>query len=46
MGLQIIKPDTKIDFIGAKNKAFLISALLILLGIGSLIMNGGPQVRH
>ncbi|WP_319759468.1 protein translocase subunit SecF [Maridesulfovibrio sp.] len=43
MGLQIIKPDTKIDFIGFKTKAFIISALLILLGIGSLIVNGGPK---
>ncbi|WP_415718147.1 protein translocase subunit SecF [Maridesulfovibrio sp.] len=43
MGLQIIKPDTKIDFIGSKTKAFIISALLILLGIGSLIVNGGPK---
>ncbi|WP_421901633.1 protein translocase subunit SecF [Maridesulfovibrio sp.] len=43
MGLQIIKPDTKIDFIGFKAKAFVISAVLILLGLGSLIMNGGPK---
>lgn len=43
MGLQIIKPDTHIDFIGFKRTAFLISAVLILLGIGSLIMNGGPK---
>ncbi|WP_291327792.1 protein translocase subunit SecF [Desulfovibrio sp. UCD-KL4C] len=43
MGLQLIKPDTHIDFIGFKNKAFLFSAILILLGIGSLIMKGGPK---
>lgn len=43
MGLQIIKPDTKIDFIGFKRTAFLISAVLILLGIGSLVMKGGPK---
>ncbi|HAS89490.1 MAG TPA: protein translocase subunit SecF [Desulfovibrio sp.] len=43
MGLQIIKPDTKIDFIGFKAKAFIISAVLILLGLGSLVMNGGPK---
>ncbi len=43
MGLQIIKPDTKIDFIGFKRTAFMISAVLILLGLGSLIMKGGPK---
>ncbi|CCO24319.1 protein translocase subunit SecF [Maridesulfovibrio hydrothermalis] len=43
MGLQIIKPDTKIDFIGFKRTAFMVSALLILLGLGSLIMKGGPK---
>lgn len=43
MGLQIIKPDTKIDFIGFKRTAFMISAALILLGLGSLIMKGGPK---
>ncbi|OEU66237.1 MAG: preprotein translocase subunit SecF, partial [Desulfovibrio sp. S3730MH75] len=43
MGLQIIKPDTRINFIGFKRKAFIISAILILLGLGSLIMKGGPK---
>ncbi|WP_031483527.1 protein translocase subunit SecF [Maridesulfovibrio frigidus] len=43
MGLQIIKPDTHIDFIGFKRKAFIISAILILLGLGSLVVKGGPK---
>lgn len=43
MGLHIIKPNTEIDFIGLKNKAFIFSALLILLGIGSLLLKGGPK---
>ncbi|SDL14895.1 preprotein translocase subunit SecF [Maridesulfovibrio ferrireducens] len=43
MGLQIIKPDTRIDFIGFKRKAFMISAILILLGICSLVIKGGPK---
>ncbi|WP_320170037.1 protein translocase subunit SecF [Maridesulfovibrio sp.] len=43
MGLQIIKPDTKIDFIGFRRKAFIISAVLILLGVVSLVMKGGPK---
>jgi preprotein translocase subunit SecF len=43
MGLQIIKPDTTIDFIGFRKVAFIISALVILIGLGSLIYNGGPK---
>lgn len=43
MGLHIIKPDTRIDFIGFKNKAFIFSALLILLGVASLLFKGGPK---
>ncbi|WP_027722444.1 protein translocase subunit SecF [Maridesulfovibrio zosterae] len=43
MGLQIIKPDTKIDFVGLKRTAFIISAVLILLGLASLIVKGGPK---
>ena len=43
MPLQFIKTDTAIDFIGRKKVAFIISAVLILLGIGSLIVKGGPN---
>ncbi|GAB6176570.1 protein translocase subunit SecF [Desulfobaculum senezii] len=43
MGLQLIKPDTHIDFVGFRKIAFVISTLLILLGIGSLLMHGGPR---
>ncbi|GAB7022757.1 protein translocase subunit SecF [Salidesulfovibrio brasiliensis] len=43
MGLQIIKPNTKIDFIGFRKLAFVISAVVILVGLGSLIMKGGPK---
>jgi preprotein translocase subunit SecF len=43
MGLHIIKPDTRINFIGSKGKAFIFSAVLILLGIGSLMIKGGPK---
>lgn len=43
MGLQFIKPDTHIDFIGFRKIAFFISALVILAGIGSLILKGGPK---
>ncbi|WP_319466884.1 protein translocase subunit SecF [uncultured Pseudodesulfovibrio sp.] len=43
MGLQLIKPDTKIDFIGFRKIAFIISAIIILAGVASLAIKGGPQ---
>lgn len=43
MGLQIIKPDTKIDFIGVRKIAFILSAVIILAGLGSLVIKGGPK---
>ena len=43
MGFQIIKPDTNVDFIGFRNTAFIISAVLILLGLASLVFKGGPK---
>ncbi len=43
MGLQLIKPDTKIDFIGFRKIAFIISAVVILAGLTSLAIKGGPQ---
>ncbi|WP_045216257.1 protein translocase subunit SecF [Desulfonatronovibrio magnus] len=44
MGFQIIKPDTKIDFIGKRNYAFALSAALILIGLISLGLKGGPKL--
>ncbi|NDV19149.1 protein translocase subunit SecF [Pseudodesulfovibrio sp. JC047] len=43
MGLQIIKPDTKIDFIGLRKFAFILSAIIILAGVASLLIKGGPK---
>lgn len=43
MGLQLIKPDTNIDFIGFKKIAFIVSAIIILAGVGSLLIKGGPK---
>lgn len=43
MGLQLIKPNTNIDFVGGRKIAFIISALVILIGLGSLVMKGGPR---
>jgi preprotein translocase subunit SecF len=43
MGLQLIKPDTRIDFIGFRKIAFILSAVVLLAGLGSLLIKGGPQ---
>jgi len=43
MSFHIIKPDTKINFIGLRYYAFALSALLILMGAVSLVMKGGPR---
>lgn len=43
MGLRIVKPDTNINFIGLRKAAFALSALLIIIGIISLISKGGPR---
>ena len=43
MGLEIIKPDVNIDFIKLRKWALSFSGLLILLGLISLIIKGGPR---
>lgn len=41
--MQLIKPDVNIDFIGKRNIAFVVSVVLILVGMVSLIVKGGPN---
>ena len=41
--MQLIKPDVNIDFIGKRNIAFALSVVLILVGMISLIVKGGPN---
>jgi preprotein translocase subunit SecF len=43
MGLHFIRPDTKIDFVGFRYVAYCVSAALILLGLVSLVVKGGPR---
>lgn len=43
MGLHFIPYDLKIDFVGLRKIAYVVSILLILAGIASLIMKGGPR---
>jgi preprotein translocase subunit SecF len=40
--LEIIKPGTKIDFMRRKGIGFLFSGIVMLVGIVSLIVHGGP----
>lgn len=41
--MQIVKPDINLDFIGKRKLAFILSAVLILVGLGSLLVKGGPN---
>jgi preprotein translocase subunit SecF len=41
--MQLIKPDVNIDFVGKRKLALIVSTVLILIGIGSLIVKGGPD---
>jgi preprotein translocase subunit SecF len=41
--MQIIRPDTNIDFVGKRMLAVILSAALILIGLVSLTVKGGPN---
>ncbi len=41
--MQLIKPDINIDFIGKRKAAVALSALLILVGLVSMLFRGGPE---
>ena len=41
--MQIIKHDINIDFVGKRKLAMIISGVVILLGLVSLVINGGPN---
>ncbi len=43
MGLTIIKPNSTIDFVGLRKITLILSLLLVIAGIGSLLMKGGPR---
>ncbi|MGE4299486.1 MAG: protein translocase subunit SecF [Desulfovibrionaceae bacterium] len=43
MGLTLVKPDININFVGIRKAAFIASAVLILVGLVSLTMKGGPR---
>jgi len=41
--MQIVKPDINIDFVGKRKLAMIISGILILIGLASLVVKGGPN---
>jgi preprotein translocase subunit SecF len=41
--MQLIKPDINLDFVGKRKAAVIFSAALILIGLISLVMKGGPE---
>jgi preprotein translocase subunit SecF len=41
--MQLIKPDINIDFMGKQKIAFILSAILLIISIGSLIVHRGPN---
>lgn len=41
--MQFIKPGINIDFIGKRKIAFVLSLVMILISIGSLLLNRGPR---
>lgn len=41
--MQLIKPDVNIDFVGKRKLALIVSVVMILVGLGSLVINGGPN---
>ncbi|MCD6582417.1 MAG: protein translocase subunit SecF [Desulfuromusa sp.] len=41
--MQLIKPDINIDFVGKRKIALIVSVTLILIGLASLVVNGGPN---
>jgi len=43
MGLEFIKPNTNFHFLGYRKYAYILSALVILAGVVSLIIQGGPR---
>ncbi len=44
MGFQIIRPNTNYDFMGKRRLALILSMILLLAGLLSLVVKGGPRL--
>jgi preprotein translocase subunit SecF len=42
--MQFVKPDVNVNFIGRRKIAFVVSAVMIIISIGSLVLHGGPRL--
>ena len=42
--MEIIKPGTRIDFVGKRNIAYTISLIMLAISIFSLLLHGGPKL--
>ncbi len=42
--MQFVKPDVNINFIGKRKIAYIVSAVMMIISIGSLILHGGPRL--
>ena len=43
MGFELIKPGTNINFLGNRKAAYVLSTLIVLAGLVSLVVKGGPR---
>ena len=43
MGLELIKPNVNFNFLGYRKYAYILSTVLLLVGIASLVIKGGPR---
>ena len=41
--MEFVRPDINIDFMGKRKIGFILSAVLILISVGSLIVHKGPN---
>jgi len=42
--MQFVKSDVNVNFIGKRKIAFIVSAVMLTISIGSLILHGGPRL--
>jgi len=42
--MQFVKSDVNVNFIGKRKIAFIVSAVMLIVSIGSLILHGGPRL--
>jgi preprotein translocase subunit SecF len=43
MGLHLVPFDTKINFVGVRKISYAVSIILLLVGLASLVIKGGPR---